>query len=130
MTDNLDIDSIIDQHRSRSGTNHRCRVCKEWAPCTTSLLAVQLRDALAEIEAARKDARVYQELYEQRVDTLVQVEAERDALAVRLAAAERKVRAVELLHVWTNDDGKRFVFADELAVALEIPGAEAVTDHG
>lgn len=53
----------------------------------------------------------------------------RDAAEAKLAEAERKVRAVKLLHVWTNEDGKRFVFADELAVALEISDAEAVTDR-
>lgn len=34
---------------------------------------------------------------------------------------ERKVRAAERLHVWQNEDGRRFVFADDLADALEIP---------
>ena len=30
-------------------------------------------------------------------------------------------RRAQLLHCWTNEDGKRFVFADELFEALEIP---------
>jgi len=41
-------------------------------------------------------------------------ENERDAYS----AAHRRA---ELLRVWTNEDGKRFVFADELFEALEIP---------
>ena len=61
---------------------------------------------------------------------LMEIIGQRDAAVAEAAqvrealqAAERKVRAVELLHVWTNEDGKRFVFMDDLAVALEIPGA-------
>lgn len=41
----------------------------------------------------------------------------------RAELAEAKVRAVERLHCWTNEDGKRFVFADDLAVALGITTA-------
>ena len=38
----------------------------------------------------------------------------------RAEAAEAKVRAVETIRVWRNEDGKRFMFADEVAVALGI----------
>lgn len=66
---------------------------------------------------------------------MAEVERERDEIAVNALheidkisgqrdAAKRRVRAAELLHVWTNEDGKRFVFADDLAAALEIPGAD------
>lgn len=48
-------------------------------------------------------------------DDLAAVLAEVDAL-------RRKTAAVERLHVWENEDRKRFVFADDLGAALEIPG--------
>ena len=34
---------------------------------------------------------------------------------------ERCYRAASSLRVWTNEDGKGFVFADELSAALEVP---------
>lgn len=53
-------------------------------------------------------------------------EAERDEaradtarLRDQLADAEAKVRAVRMVRCWRNEDGKRFVFADDLRVALD-----------
>lgn len=66
------------------------------------------------------------------VDRLRDVEAERDRLIQALAEEERQsahyrdkadglaeqVRRVSLIHVWTNEDGKRFLFADDVLAAL------------
>jgi hypothetical protein len=53
------------------------------------------------------------------------LEAARDRAIREKARADKYERAywaVSQLHVWTNEDGKRFVFADDLAAALEVPG--------
>lgn len=46
----------------------------------------------------------------------------------RLQREDRRIRAalrrVEALHVWKNEDDKRFVFADELFEAIKIEEAE------
>jgi hypothetical protein len=41
-----------------------------------------------------------------------------DRLSEEAKKSRAAVRNVELLHVWTNEDGKRFVFAEELWAAL------------
>ena len=46
---------------------------------------------------------------------------DRDRWHERAETNAAKVRRVERLHVWTNEDGKRFVFADDLAEALGLP---------
>lgn len=47
------------------------------------------------------------------------------------AKYKRIYHAVSQLKVWTNEDGRRFVFEDDLAAALEVPGYERkVDDHG
>ncbi|MFJ4925374.1 hypothetical protein [Streptomyces sp. NPDC088736] len=45
------------------------------------------------------------------LDTVARIAAERDALRARLHQAA-------LAKVWTNEDGKKFVFADDLAAPL------------
>lgn len=42
----------------------------------------------------------------------------KDAEAAQ-AAAEAKLHKVALLKLWTNEDGKKFVFADDLYAAVE-----------
>ena len=70
----------------------------------------------------------------QETERAEKAEAERDRLAKELAdwraaaykaTAERdeactKVRAVEVIRVWRNEDGKKFMFADEVALALGV----------
>lgn len=81
-----------------------------------------LADEVQELRAYRDNAEqrlsdVRDELH-RHVDTQERraklAERERDAYH----AAHRRA---ELVHCWTNEDGKRFVFADELFEALEIP---------
>lgn len=38
----------------------------------------------------------------------------------RAETAEAKISAVEVIRVWRNEDGRRFLFADEIAVALGV----------
>lgn len=66
------------------------------------------------------------------VDRLRDAEAERDRLVQALAEEQRQsayyrdkadglaeqVRQVSLVHCWTNEDGKRFLFADDVLAAL------------
>jgi hypothetical protein len=49
-----------------------------------------------------------------------QLRAELATTRTGLEAAAAKVRAVELLQCWTNEDGKRFLFADDVAEAFGI----------
>lgn len=37
------------------------------------------------------------------------------------AAAEAKVHAIARIHVWTNEDRKEFLFADDVRAALGLP---------
>jgi hypothetical protein len=84
-----------------------------------------LGQALAEVERltalTRRDAQCIEDLA--RENTTLTADAER----LRAAAheAEDKVRRVALVRCWTNEDGKRFVFADDLVQALDLPSGEA-----
>lgn len=44
--------------------------------------------------------------------------SELDRLGARLNKAEAAIRAAETVKCWTNEDGRRFVFAEDLAYAL------------
>ncbi len=37
----------------------------------------------------------------------------------RAAVAEAQVQRVKLVHCWTNEDGRRFLFADDVMAALD-----------
>lgn len=57
----------------------------------------------------------------EKIDAIIkQINGWRD----RALAAETKVRAIERIHCWTNEDGRRFMFVDDVAVALQLPGAD------
>ena len=43
------------------------------------------------------------------------------SLRSRAETAETKVGAVERVHVWTNEDGKQFLFAEDVREALGLP---------
>jgi hypothetical protein len=45
---------------------------------------------------------------------------ERDKLRAELEQARAKIRAVEQARCWTNEDGKRFVFAEDLLAAVQL----------
>jgi len=53
------------------------------------------------------------------VETLNRVTAERDAFRDERNEERKRIRRIEMLHYWTNEDGKRFVFADDLLSAVE-----------
>ena len=40
---------------------------------------------------------------------------------VRAERAEAKIREIKRIHVWTNEDGRQFLFADDIRTALGIP---------
>ena len=46
------------------------------------------------------------------------INAEAKKARERAESAEAKVHAVETIRVWRNEDGRKFMFADEVAVAL------------
>ena len=48
------------------------------------------------------------------------INAEAKKARERAESAEAKVHAVETIRVWRNEDGKKFMFADEVAVALGV----------
>lgn len=48
---------------------------------------------------------------------------ERDSLSAELEQARAKIRAVEQARCWTNGDGKRFVFAEDLLAAVQLAPA-------
>jgi riboflavin biosynthesis pyrimidine reductase len=81
-------------------------------------LLVRVGDAEAEVERLRAEAKEHRERAE-RVRRIL--DREREARM----DAQAKVRRVHMLRAWTNEDGKDFVFADDLRAALE-PEEKAV----
>lgn len=53
-----------------------------------------------------------------------QLRAELEQVAKQRDEASFKVNAVALVQCWTNEDGKRFVFADDLRAALGYVGPD------
>lgn len=45
--------------------------------------------------------------------------AEVDRLRAQVDVLRERVRRVQWVHTWTNEDGKQFVFADDLVEALD-----------
>lgn len=43
----------------------------------------------------------------------------------RAAAAEAAIRRVERIHCWRNEDGRQFLFADDVRAALGAGGSDA-----
>ncbi|OPG13691.1 hypothetical protein [Microbispora sp. GKU 823] len=60
---------------------------------------------------------------------LARVRAMLDDARARCNEAEAKLHQVAMTKVWTNEDGKRFVFVDDLAAALGLPGEPAPADE-
>lgn len=56
--------------------------------------------------------------YAAEAGKLAEAFRERDMALDRAEVAEAKLRALATVRVWTNEDGKRFVFADDLAAVL------------
>jgi hypothetical protein len=77
-------------------------------------LACDLRGELERLRGQLSDQRAYEvrlrEQHDLDVAVINRMRAERDALRDRL-------HQIALAKVWTNEDGKRFVFADDLAQA-------------
>jgi hypothetical protein len=92
------------------------------------ILAVRL-DAKDKIDRLRSDHK----FENQRKDDLIrELRRQLDAavrsverLHTEVKETRGAVRRVEVLHVWTNEDGKKFVFADELWTALAEAGSPA-----
>jgi len=68
--------------------------------------------------AARDEARTWREEAIARSDMARAVEQQLADARAQLAEANRVLRAVGLIHIWTNEEGRRFLFADDLASAL------------
>lgn len=91
-----------------------------------TLAAPRIRAAEQQAQAARDEQAQQATWAEQRFndvrDEFRRQLAARDKTIKRLEAdaaeTKRAIRAVEALHVWTNEDGKQFVFADDLWAAL------------
>lgn len=47
--------------------------------------------------------------------------AELDRLRAELATASGQLRAIALVRVWRNEDGREFMFADDIRTALGVP---------
>jgi hypothetical protein len=76
---------------------------------------------LAEVEAAHRFEQSAEAEVAQLVESLERVTEARDAFKDERNEARAKVRAVELVRCWTNEDGRRFMFVDDVAAALGIP---------
>lgn len=78
-----------------------------------------LRDTLAELDRVNAER---ERLYAQ-VQTVIELSAEllaeRDNPQAR--ADEGKLRALAQVRVWRNEDGRRFLYADDVTAALGIP---------
>jgi hypothetical protein len=69
--------------------------------------------ALREIDRLREALASYQ-------SESAQYDRDHERLSAELKQARAKVRAVEQAHCWTNEDGKRFVFAEDLLAAVQL----------
>jgi hypothetical protein len=87
-------------------------------PAAARRLLGDVEPLLAEVERLRGDSRA-EAVIRAAVDRDNEFAKRRHA-EDRARVAESKLRAAELLHCWTNEDGRRFVFADDLATALGI----------
>lgn len=67
------------------------------------------------IGSARADGAA--EAEEERAD----LERQNVELGKTIDAEQRKLRAIQQVHVWTNEDGRQFLFADDVRGALGIP---------
>jgi hypothetical protein len=93
------------------------------------ILAIQL-DAKTKIDRLRED----HESGNRRKDDLIrELRRQLDAQVKQNERLHREVketrgaiRRVEMLRAWTNEDGKRFVFAEELWAALAETGSPAI----
>jgi len=85
-----------------------------------------IRAAVEDAQAAQAEQVRQQAAFDRRLDDcrneLLRQLAARDMSIGRMEAdaveVKKAIRAVEALHVWTNEDGKQFVFADDLWAAL------------
>lgn len=92
--------------RAQKAEGERARFKVAWAS------ARQRAQAYGEgIERVVKDRESYQGWLKQTEARVAELEAERDALAKRLHDAA-------MARVWTNEDGKKFVFVEDIAPAL------------
>jgi predicted RNase H-like nuclease (RuvC/YqgF family) len=92
------------------------------------ILAAQLR-AKAQIDEQDRETRFEMQrksdlIAELRRQLGAQVK-QNERLHREVTETRGAVRRVETLHVWTNEDGKKFVFADELWAALAETGSPA-----
>jgi hypothetical protein len=92
-----------------AGAHGRTLYLLKQAEAERDRLRVELEDARVDLKSAEMQRDDYRTAHKTAV-------AERDA-------AREQVRRVELVRVWRNEDGKGFVFADDLFATLE--GTEA-----
>jgi hypothetical protein len=102
--------------RHELGAAGKCVWCGCNWPCDAKTLADEVERLTLRVEGAAATEALHEAARDRLID-------ERNLAHAVAESAQAKLRAVETLHVWTNEDGRRFVFADDLAVALRIPGA-------
>lgn len=64
-------------------------------------------------------ARLHADLASYQAES-AQYDRDHERLSAELKRARARIRAVEQAHCWTNEDGKRFVFADDLLAAVQL----------
>ena len=84
----------------------------------------------AELRATEGDLGVAVQVAAERADEIAAAKADRDAHFNGLRSwrsqaieAQRKIRAVEMVRCWRNEDDRQFVFADDLWAALGVGAA-------
>ena len=83
-------------------------------------LLARVDQLTAEREHARSLAYFRSLEIDRQRDYLREEEATTARWRERAEAAEAKIRAVEAIRVWRNEDGQKFMFADEVALALGV----------
>lgn len=84
------------------------------------------RAELAEAEQAREKLTLTVRAFPHAANAanIAHARAQRDEYYAELGKAKARISAAATVEVWTNEDGKRFVFADDLMRALD-PNPEA-----
>ncbi|WP_448333536.1 hypothetical protein [Streptomyces sp. DSM 41534] len=77
-----------------------------------------IRAVLAELDRTRAERDRATRAFDALAEKHDQAKAERDELEKKVAALDGRLNDAAMTRVWTNEDGKKFVFVEDIAPAL------------